>query len=279
LARASVIDTVDAVETALREGLRASRRRPFVLGLCGAQGSGKSTLAAALATRLRAEGIGCVTLSLDDLYKTRAARQQMARKIHPLFATRGVPGTHDLALAFTLLDALEHRRAGRVPRFDKACDDRFPEQEWDDAPADTQVLILEGWCIGARPQEEAALDAPINALERDDDPDGVWRRYANAALAGDYQRLFARIDLLVLLAAPGFQVVLDWRMEQEKELRAEGRGGMTDEDIARFIQHYERLTRHILAEMPAYAGLVIALNPDRSPRMIDKSCSLRAPVR
>ena len=274
-----MIDTVEVVETALREGLRASSRRPFVLGLSGAQGSGKSTLAAALARRLGADGIGCVTLSLDDLYKTRAARQQMARNIHPLFATRGVPGTHDLSLAFTLIDALEHGCAGRVPRFDKACDDRLPERDWDDAPADTQVLILEGWCVGAQPQEEAALDAPVNALERNDDPDGVWRHHANAALAGDYQRLFARIDLLVLLAAPAFQVVLDWRMEQERELRAEGRGGMTDDEIARFIQHYERLTRHILAEMPAHAGLVIALNPDRSPRMIDNSCSLRAPVR
>ena len=269
MARAGVIDTLEAVETALRGGLRASKRRPFVLGLCGAQGSGKSTLAAALARRLGADGIGCVTLSLDDLYKTRAARQQMARDIHPLFATRGVPGTHDLSLAFALIDALEHGRAGRAPRFDKARDDRLPEQDWDDAPADTQVLILEGWFVGARPQEEAALDAPVNALERDDDPDAVWRRHANAALARDYQRLFARIDLLVLLAAPAFRVVLDWRTEQERELRAEGRGGMTDEDIARFIQHYERLTRHILAEMPAYAGLVIALKPDRSPRMID----------
>jgi D-glycerate 3-kinase len=261
-------DALATVEAALFRRLQSSTRRPFLLGLCGAQGSGKSTLARGLVEHLNQAGIGCATLSLDDLYKTHAARQRMAEEIHPLFATRGVPGTHDVDLAFALIDALEDGHDGRVPRFDKGRDDRLPEQQWETAPANIQVLILEGWFVGARPERDAALDMPVNSLERCEDPRGDWRRYANRALGGDYQRLFARIDILVLLAAPGFDVVCGWRTQQEQELRALGRGGMDDAQIARFIQHYERLTRHILAEMPDRADLVIELDTDRLVRAI-----------
>jgi D-glycerate 3-kinase len=263
LAGARVTDALGPIEAAVRRRLGTGSRRPFVLGLCGSQGSGKSTVSAALEQGLAADGIGCATLSLDDLYKTRAARERLARAVHPLFATRGPPGTHDLDLAFDLLDALEQGRAARVPRFDKARDDRRPDADWDVAPADTQAVILEGWFVGARPQPAEALAEPINALEAEEDQAGRWRTFANVALAGDYQRLFARIDLLVLLAAPGFEIVRCWRGEQETKLRAEGRGGMSEAELDRFVQHYERLTRHILADMPGYADLVIRLDAER----------------
>jgi D-glycerate 3-kinase len=61
-------------------------------------------------------------------------------------------------------------------------------------------------------------------------------------------------------------VVLRWRIEQEQALRARGQG-MSDAQIARFIQHYERLTRHILGDMPHYADLTLPLNEDRSLRI------------
>ena len=263
-------DALEVVERALLERLTTTSRRPFVLGLCGAQGSGKSTLAARLERRLNAEGISCVTLSLDDLYKTRTARRQMARDVHPLFATRGPPGTHDLELGFALIEAIEHHQAGRIPRFDKARDDRYPAANCDIAPAGTQVLLLEGWFVGARPQPPEALARPVNALERDEDPTGIWRSYANAALGGEYQRLFARIDLLVLLAAPDFAVVRGWRTEQERTLRTQRNAGMDEVEIGRFVEHYERLTRHILADMPAYADIVIKLDATRMPRFVER---------
>jgi D-glycerate 3-kinase len=239
-------------------------RKPLVVGICGAQGSGKTTLVAALAKALEAEAIATAALSLDDLYLTRAERQALAHEVHPLFATRGVPGTHDVALGLDPLAALERGEAVRLPRFDKGSDDRAPIETWPSAPQNTQVLLLEGWCLGAIPQAQAALVVPVNALEADEDPQSIWRSHANAALAGPYQELFVRIDLLVLLAAPDWDVVARWREQQEAELRATGAArAMNPAEVQRFIQHYERLTRWTLEEMPARADLVVRLGNGR----------------
>lgn len=262
--------TINGVLAAIRRALDNRPRRLLVVGLCGAQGSGKSTLATALKRDLDKDGVRTAVLSLDDLYLTLAEREALAASVHPLLRTRGVPGTHDVPLGLNVLAALDRGEPAPLPRFDKARDDRAPPESWDAAPADIELLILEGWCVGARPQPPAALEEPVNRLEREEDPDGVWRGYANAALAGDYQRLFARIDLLVLLAAPSFDCVFGWRHQQEQELRArqDALAGMSDAELRRFIQHYERLTRHILAEMPPRADVLVELGEDRSARRI-----------
>ena len=256
---------LDTLLSRISAALSAQSARPLVVGICGAQGSGKSTLVAALAEQLAGEGIAAAALSLDDLYLTRAERAELASTVHPLLATRGVPGTHDIALGLSVLAALARGEAAPLPRFDKALDDRAPPVTWPSAPAGTQVLLLEGWCLGARPQEDAALILPLNALEQAEDPDGIWRGYANAALSGPYQALFARIDLLILLAAPSWEIVAKWREQQEAALRATstGSGVMTPAQVTRFIQHYERLTRHILLEMPLRADLVVQLGEGR----------------
>lgn len=252
----------DALCKRIEQALRSAPRLPLVVGICGAQGSGKSTLAGYLVQRLERQGSRVETLSLDDLYKTRAERQTMAREVHPLLATRGVPGTHDVALGLQTIAALERGEAVPLPRFDKGADDRAPHDTWPLAPAGTQVLLLEGWCVGARP--EADVSAPVNALEEVEDPQASWRSHANAALAGDYQALFARLDLLVLLAAPGWEVVARWREQQEAELRQRGGAAvMSPPEVARFIQHYERLTRWILEEMPGRADLTVRLGENR----------------
>ena len=265
-------DLLHAAHMVVRQALQQCARSPLVVGICGAQGSGKSTLAAHLASLCEADGITTAVLSIDDLYLTRAEREVLAQNVHPLLRTRGVPGTHDVALGLAVLDDLDHGRSAPLPRFDKARDDRAPRERWDLAVTGTELLIFEGWCVGARPEPEAALAEPVNALERDEDAEGIWRAFANSALAGDYQQLFARIDILMLLAAPSFAVVREWRTEQERDLRVregpDAAGVMRDGEVARFIQHYERLTRHILAEMPGRANLVAMLTEDRSPYSI-----------
>jgi D-glycerate 3-kinase len=245
--------------------LRTVRRRTALIGLCGAQGSGKSTIAAVTRHLLEARGLHAVSLSLDDFYLSHDGRQRLAREVHPLLATRGPPGTHDVAMAGAALDQL--RAAGKVslPRFDKAKDNRAPRGTWETVKSPADVVIFEGWCIGALAQGQQALATPVNDLERDEDPDGVWRGYINDQLDGPYQTLFARLHDLVLLEAPSFEVVAGWRTEQEHKLRSHGGGGMDDSQIARFVAHYERLTRWILSEMPARADWVITLDKDRAP--------------
>ncbi len=255
--------SLDAVEAAMG-GWRHSGQ-PFLLGICGAQGSGKSTLATNLALRLSQRGARVAQLSIDDLYLPLERRPVT---IHPLFATRGVPGTHDTALGLGLIDALLAGEAARLPRFDKASDRPLPEDQWIATPP-PDIILFEGWCVGARPQPEEVLAEPVNRLEALEDPDGVWRRYANAQLAGPYAELFGRLNRLVFLQAPDFAVVKRWRTQQEYGLRyrleREGRTGttMSDGQVARFIRHYERLTRHIIATMPAYADLTLRLDARR----------------
>lgn len=259
----------DLIERAIRRRLPGAGRHPLVVGVCGSQGSGKSTVCNTLTMRFTQSGLRVANLSIDDLYLPLAERLKLAKHVHPLLRTRGVPGTHDVKLGVHTLHALAHPGRVPLPRFDKAVDDRRPPEEWDSLEGPAQLVLFEGWCVGARPQPLEALDQPVNELEANEDVDGRWRRYVNDALGGEYQRLFANLDMLVLLAAPSFDVVLKWRSQQEHELRAKAQGGaasavMSDAELARFIQHYERLTRHILIEMPGRADLVIRLGPDRS---------------
>ncbi|MGZ3267744.1 MAG: kinase, partial [Croceibacterium sp.] len=173
---------------------RANATRPLLVGFNGAQGSGKTTLCRFLELLLAERDLNAVTLSLDDLYLPRAERKQAAADHHPLFATRGVPGTHDVELSMAILDRLLSRKPTDLPIFDKATDDRAPGTRHVEGPVD--VVLFEGWCVGAAPQSAAALREPVNTLERDEDPRGTWRREVNRRLATDYAELFARIDLL-----------------------------------------------------------------------------------
>ena len=256
-------------------GHHAGAGRPLLVGLNGSQGSGKSTLAALLVQLLAdVHGLRAIDLSIDDFYLSRRSRQALASQVHPLLATRGVPGTHDVSLLLETLQQLTQGTATvAVPCFDKASDDRCPESEWLAVSAPVDVVIIEGWCLGVPAQRGEALHRPVNDLEAAEDPDGRWRRYINRQIHGQYQALYDLVDIWIMLQAPSFECVYKWRSEQENKLAddvlEQGKDVyrdtqvMTDQQLSRFIQHYQRLTEHALAELPGQVHYLFRLDDDR----------------
>ncbi len=245
-----------------------------VIGINGAQGSGKSTCSYWLRDELaRRFGLTVAVLSLDDFYLTHAERQRVASTVHPLLATRGVPGTHDVALGMTRIAALREAGPGeqvRLPRFDKATDDRCPEAQSTVVTGPVDLILFEGWCVGVPAQSEAELLAPVNALESIEDEDGRWRRYVNQQLAGPYSHWFGMLDALIMLAVPGWEPVFTWRSQQEQDTAAtnpQGAGIMDSAALRRFMAHYERLTRHALRVLPGRADAVLRLDLAHSVRV------------
>lgn len=243
---------------------RIDRGQLSYVSFGGAQGSGKSTMARLLGVALeQLLQKSVVLLSLDDFYLTRSERGALAEKVHPMLAVRGVPGTHDIDRLAAVVADLRTKTGVTCPVFDKAADDRDAEISLE--PGD--VIIGEGWCWGARPQPPEALTQPVNALETEEDPDGVWRTYVNDALSGTYQAVFSA-DLHIFLEVPSMGAVIRWRWQQERQMReATGRHLFEDvDDVAAFVAYYERLTRWMISDS-RHADAVVEL--DESHRISD----------
>ncbi|WP_239948064.1 kinase [Dyella terrae] len=247
-------------------GRIARSRRPYLLGLSGLQGSGKSTLAREMKAQADARGWPTEVLSLDDFYYSRSEREVLAHQIHPLLRTRGVPGTHEIELLMSVLAALPQasdKLPVSYPRFDKGRDTRTAPSKWPKVTRPPKLVILEGWALGLRPQLQVALEEPVNDLEREEDPEGTWRHWVNKQLRS-YQPLWRKLDALIVLLAPSWDVVRKWRSQQEEELLAQHAPlAMDAEAMVRFLAHYERLSRHALAILPDLADATVEYDDDR----------------
>jgi D-glycerate 3-kinase len=252
------------VSAALEAALALPAAVP-VFAIAGLQGSGKSTLAAQMAALAGRRGRTAAVLSVDDFYLGKAQRARLARDVHPLLATRGPPGTHDVGFACATLDALKQRNATSLPRFDKLADDTAPRASWPQVTA-ADLVIVEGWLLGTPAEDDVALAVPVNALERDEDPQGRWRRYCNDALRSDYPALWQRFDALWFLQPPGFDVVADWRWQQEQRMAREqpGKPAMDFTQVQRFIGFFERVSRQALRTLPDIADRTIPLDAQRN---------------
>jgi D-glycerate 3-kinase len=246
---------------------RASNRPPLI-GVGGAQGSGKSYQCRAYA----AAHPDVAHFSLDDVYFTKAERAELARRFHPLLATRGPPGTHAVGLALSIIAALRQAGAGNetaLPRFDKASDDRLPEEAWPRFKGRPSAILFDGWCLGASPDDLGA--APLNRLEAEEDADGRWRARIRADLAERYQPFFAAFDALIYLQAPSWEIVRRWRAEQEEETLGRAFAAEDETRLDRFLMHYERITRSMLAGNHR-ARWIVHLDERRKVVRVEERC-------
>ena len=188
----------------------------------------------------------------------------MAKIVHPLFRVRGVPGTHDTRLLSNCIKRLRKKKFRKVmiPKFDKSIDNRLPKKKWQIIKKKPDVIIFEGWCVGATPQRNKDLIKPINLLEKVKDKKKIWRKKVNNELKIKYKKIFNLIDLIIFLKVPSFKHVFKWRLLQENKLKlySKGKKIMSLKEIKTFVMYYERLTKHMLKNMSKKANSVIKID-------------------
>jgi len=237
------LNALDQAVAIARE--RAGTRIP-VVGIAGPQGSGKTTLVAAYAAAHK----GVAHFSLDDVYLPAGYRRLLAQSVHPLFVTRGPPGSHNLLQYNEALDELLEAKDGAqtfLPAFDKVLDNPVHATRKPVFRGTPSVILVDGWCLGATAQTPEQLAIPVNELEAKEDAKAEWRREVNENLGGAYQNAFARLDSILCLNAPSFEIIQQWRGEQEEGLLGRALTDADRERIARFVAHFERITRHMMA--------------------------------
>ena len=243
-------------------------KKTKIIGLTGGQGSGKSTISKILKIILK-EGfsLDTVIFSIDDFYKTFKERKLMSKKISPLFLTRGVPGTHDINM---MLDFFKKSKARKfknmkLPNFNKAIDDRFPKNKWNTINKRPDVIIFEGWCVGARAESNKTLKKSINSMEKANDHKLVWRKYVNQQLKTKYKKLYSQLNCMIYLKAKNFTLLQKWRLKQERKLWLKAKKKskhkiMNKFDVINFMQTYQRITQNMFKNMPKYASIILNLN-------------------
>ena len=240
-------------------------KKTLIIGLAGGQGSGKSTIAKILKIILKKKyKLNVINFSIDDYYKTLKDRKLMSKKINKLFLTRGVPGTHDIDLIKNHLSILKKKFLTKIkiPKFDKSKDDRVSKNKWIKINKKQDIVIFEGWCVGATSQNDKILKKPINNLEKFEDDKFTWRKKVNNELKTRYKKTFNLIDIFIFLQVPSFKHVYKWRLLQEKKLKLKSKGKkiMNNSQIKNFIMYYERITKNMIKIFSRKANIVIKLD-------------------
>ena len=248
--------------------------RTLIVGLSGSQGSGKTTVTSILQIILKKFfKKNIYVISIDDFYKTLRDRNRMSQQKHSLFKTRGVPGTHDINLIKNFFISVKRKKFKKIklPKFNKSIDDRSKKNYWHNINKRPEIIILEGWCVGAKPQIISSLRKPVNILERHEDKDLIWRKYANEKLKKEYKEVFAMIDYFIFMKVPNFKIVFKWRLLQESKLRKKlhyKKKIMTYSAIKRFIMFYQRITLQMMKDLSKSASIVLLLKKNHEIKRV-----------
>ena len=256
---------------------KTSKKKPLILGLSGGQGIGKTTISSIITLILKKYfKLNIFKISIDDFYKTRKERFLLSKKIHSLLMTRGVPGTHDINIMLNFFKRVKKNnfKSLKLPKFDKAIDDRCKKSSWYTIKKRPDIIIFEGWCVGARSQKNSILKKPVNSLEKSNDQNLFWRKYVNDQLKKKYKKLFSYLDYLLYMKAKNFSLLQKWRLKQEKKLWIKSKNKknlklMSKGDVINFMQTYQRITQNMFKDAPKYASIIIKLNSNHQIKTIN----------
>ena len=247
---------------------KVDKKKPYFIGLAGGQGSGKTTISSLLKIILtKYFKLKVFKISIDDFYKTKKERINLSKKVHPMLLTRGVPGTHDINMMLNFFRKAKSKKFKRLklPTFNKAIDDRFNKKRWYDLKDKPDVIIFEGWCVGAKSEKNNTLKKTINSMEKTKDQKQIWRKYVNQQLKSKYKNLYSQLNCLIYLKAKNFSLLQKWRLKQERKLwlgskRKLNLKIMSKVDVLNFMQTYQRITQNMFKNMPKYASIILNLN-------------------
>tara|TARA_B100001057_G_scaffold473237_1_gene537435 strand:- start:164 stop:1093 length:930 start_codon:yes stop_codon:yes gene_type:complete len=247
---------------------KTKNKRPFFVGLAGGQGTGKTTISSLIKIILtKYFKLKVFRISIDDFYKTRRQRINLSNRVHPMLLTRGVPGTHDINMMLSFFRKAKSKKFKKLklPTFNKAVDDRSSKKNWYDLKAKPDVLIFEGWCVGAKAEKNDTLKKSINSMEKLKDQKQIWRKYVNRQLKSKYKNLYSQLNCLIYLKAKNFSLLQKWRLKQERKLQVNSKVKlnskiMSSGDVINFMQTYQRITQNMFRYMPKYASIIFNLN-------------------
>ena len=247
---------------------KADKKRPYFVGLAGGQGTGKTTSSSLIKIILiKYFKLKVFKISIDDFYKTRKERIRLSKRVHSMLLTRGVPGTHDINMMLNFFKKVKSKKFKRLklPTFNKAIDDRFNKKRWYDLKEKPDVIIFEGWCVGAKAEKINTLNKTINLMEKNKDKKKIWRKYVNQQLKSKYKNLYSQLNCLIYLRAKNFNLLQKWRLKQERKLLLSSKKNsklkiMNKEDVLSFMQTYQRVTQNMFKNMPKYASIILNLN-------------------
>ena len=247
---------------------KTNKKEPLIIGLAGGQGTGKTTITSIISIILKKYfKLDIFKISIDDFYKTRKQRTLLSKNKHSLLMTRGVPGTHDIDIMLNFFKKIKVKnfKILKLPKFNKGVDDRCKQSLWYKIQSKPDVVILEGWCVGARSQNSKELKKPVNSLEKIHDQNFKWRQYVNYQLKTKYKKLFNQLDYILFLKVKNFSLLRRWRLKQEKKLWLKSKNKknlkiMNKSKVKNFMDTYQRITQQMFKDMPKYSSIVMNLN-------------------
>jgi D-glycerate 3-kinase len=191
-----------------------------------------------------------------------------------------------------------------IPSFDKSAfngeGDRIPSQKWIRLKLPIDVVVFEGWCVGFRAISDNELQtqwekAKARRLETHSISGHLVPKSTLASHKLEHLKVMnenlrtygqefmgpGHFDYLVQLDTADLSIVYQWRIEQEHGLREERGGGMTDDQVLRFVEGYMPAYELYLSRLrsdpffdresgKARRHLRLLLNPDRTTLSMDE---------